>query len=365
MSGFTTFDVWDQSLLTNIIRRPPEGRAPGAAEDVSPLLGEQIAPLKTHAGRNAKLRVAEILPFGKGQFRAPDATPPLFRSHVAFSEQLISLALLDEMELIPEEDWLALNSPDENIRRSVGISLVDKGRILQLRNERLTEWMRWQAFQGSLVIPYDNGASKLYIDYGLAAAQKPTASVLWSNTASADPVTDVQAWSDVIAAATGFYGTKLHMNLKTYNYLINNTNIRNSVNFYAGGANSILRPRRQDILELFQSVYTGFEIVLYDNGYRDGPVTASGSVGVGSITKYLPDGKVLMTTDYNLDGTPIAETLDGQVTVSSGYNAVDIRQGFQAEVMLDHVAKTHLLRAASARIPRLLIPEAFVWATVA
>jgi len=88
MSGFTTFDVWDQALLTNIIRRPPEGRAVGAAEDTTPLLGAQIAPLKTHPGRNAKVRVAEILPFGKGQFRAPDATPPLFRPNVAWSETL-------------------------------------------------------------------------------------------------------------------------------------------------------------------------------------------------------------------------------------------------------------------------------------
>lgn len=362
MSGFTTFDVWDQSLLTNIIRRPPEGRAVGAAEDTTPLLGAQIAPLKTHPGRNAKLKVAEILPFGKGQFRAPDATPPLFRPNVAFREELISLALIDEMEMIPEEDWLALNSADENIRRSVGVSLVDKGRILQLRNERATEWLRWQAFRGEVTIPYDGGTSNLYISYGLPAANKPVASVLWSSTSTADPVSDVQAWSEVIAAATGFYGTKLHMNLKTYNYLINNTNIRNAVNFYSSGANSILRPRRQDILELFQSVYTGFEIVLYDNGYRDVGETG---IGTTSLTKYLPDGYVLMTTEYNLDGVPIADTLDGQVTVSSGYNSVDIRQGFQAEVMLDHVAKTHLLRAASARIPRLLIPEAFVWAQVA
>lgn len=360
--SFQTFDVWDQSLLTNIIRRPPSGRAVGAAEDTQPMVGEQIAPLKTHPGRNAKVKVSEILPFGKGQFRAPDATPPLFRSDVSFEEKLISLALIDEMELIPEEDWLALNSPDENIRRSVGTSLVDKGRILQLRNERATEWLRWQAFRGEVTIPYDGGMSNLYINYGLKATHKPVASVLWSSTSTADPVSDVQAWSEVIAEDTGFYGTKLHMNLKTYNYLINNTNIRNSVNFYASGANSILRPRRQDVLELFQSVYTGFDIVLYDNGYRDVGETG---IGTTSLTKYLPDGYVLMTTDYNLDGVPIADTLDGQVTVSSGYNQVDIRQGFQAEVMLDHVAKTHMLRAASARIPRLLIPDAFVWAKVA
>jgi hypothetical protein len=362
MSGFTTFDVWDQSLLTDIIRKPAAGRAPGAAEDTSPLLGEQIAPLKTHPGRSAKVRVAEILPFGKGQFRSPDATPPLFKPAVQWEERIISLALLDEMEALAEEEWMQLNSADEMIRRAAGASLVDRGRILQLRNERATEWLRWQAFSGGVTIPYDGGKSTLYVSYALSAGHTPVASVLWSDTANADPVSDVQAWSDVIAADTGFYGSKLHMNLKTYNYLINNASIRNQVNFYSNGANSILRPRRQDILELFQSVYTGFEIVIYDNGYRE--VGESG-VGTTSLTKYLPDGYVLMTTDYTIDGTNIADTLDGQVSVGAGYNSVSIRQGFQTEVMLDHISKTHFLRAASARIPRLLVPDAFVWARVA
>ena len=72
-----------------------------------------------------------------------------------------------------------------------------------------------------------------------------------------------------------------------------------------------------------------------------------------------------MTTEYSLDGVRIADTLDGQVTVSRSYNEVDIRQGEQAEVMLDHISKTHFLRYASARIPRIIIPEAFLWATVA
>jgi hypothetical protein len=33
--------------------------------------------------------------------------------------------------------------------------------------------------------------------------------------------------------------------------------------------------------------------------------------------------------------------------------------------MLDHISKTHFLRYASARIPRILIPESFIWAKVA
>lgn len=358
----STFDIWDQSLLTDVIRRPPLGRDPGAAEDTVPFLGDRIAPLKTHPARTAKVRVAELKPFGLGQFRAPDATPPLYKPAVSWSETIIELALLDEMERISEEDWLKLNSADENIQRSAGASLVDRGRILQLRNRRRTEWMRWQMLlTGAMTIPYDAGNGTLYVDYGYAAGHKVTAATLWSDTTNSDPVSNIQAWSELLADDSGFYARYVVMNSKTYNYLINNTKIKNAINFYAGGANSINRPRREDIINLFTTFSQDVELIIYDNGYRAEP-----AVGIGrtSLTKYLPDGKVLVTTDFSVDGTNVADTLDGQVVVGAGYNSVDIKQGEQAEVMLDHLSKTHFFRYASARIPRLLLPECVLVATV-
>src|SRR6266568_2625318 len=175
---FTVFDVWDQALLTDIITRPPAGRDPGAAEDQDVLLGDNIAPLKSHAGRNAKVRVAELKPFGKGQFRAPDATPPLFKPSVTWTEQVIEMVLEDEMERIPEEEWMKLNSADENIRRSAGASLVDRGRILNLRNKRLTEYMRWQMLLNGLLTVQYVGGSTLVIDYGFLSGHKPVLSTL-------------------------------------------------------------------------------------------------------------------------------------------------------------------------------------------
>lgn len=360
--AFPLFDIWDQAQLTDLITRPPAGRDPGAAEDGAFLLGEQIAPLKAHPSRLAKVNVSEIKPFGVGQFRAPDATPPMFKPDVTWTETVIELALLDEMERISEEDWMKLNSADDNLRRSVGVSLIDRGRILETRNRRLTEWMRWQAFSGQLEIEYPSG-SKILVDYGLPAGHKPvlTSTAKWDATTTADPVADVQSWSELLADDTGFYARHLHMNSNTYDKLINNTKVAQRINFYSSRANSIQRPRRQDLEELFQSFAVGQDIVIYDNGYRDVGVTG---VGRPSLTKYLPDGYVLVTTDYSIDGHNIADTLDGQVTVGTGYNSVAIRQGFQAEVMLDHLSKTHFMRAASARIPRLLYPEAFVWAKV-
>lgn len=359
--GFQVFDVWDQATLTTEIRRPPGGRAPGAAEDNPDLLGERIAPTKELQGMNAAVRVAELRPFGSAQFRAPDATPALFKPAVQWSEKLIELAIIDEMELISEEQWMKLNSPIENVRRSEGAQLVDRGRILELRNLRATERLRWQAFQGQVTITYPSG-STLLVDYGLPAGHKPTSTTLWSDTTNADPVADIQAWSELIAADSGFYGVHAHMTSKTYDYLLRNQKIKSAINFYAPSANTIQRPRKEDILNLFTSFAANVDVTIYDNGYRDVGAT---TYGVGSINKYLPDGKVLMTTEYTIDGVNIADTLDGQVQVVTGFNTTDIRQGPQAQVHLDHLSGSHFLRYSSRKIPRLLIPEAFVWATVA
>lgn len=356
----TTFDPWDQALLTDIITKPQPGSLGVGVE--GDLLGERIAPLVPHAARLAKIRVQEARGFGKGQLRAPDATPALFKPPGdTYREELIELALLDEMERIMEDQWMFLNSNDENIARAAGKSIQERGNILRLRNQKLTEWMRWQAFQGEVTLTYPTGSS-LYINYGLPAGHKPTAGTLWSDATNADPIADLTAWSLVLANDAGYAARYAHMTTPTYNYLLNSTKVKNAINFYASGANSVLRPRREDINNLLTSFSNDMEIVVYDDGFRD--VGATG-YGRSSLTRYLPDGYVLLTTDYTVGGTRIADTLDGQVTVSAGYNSVSIRQGEQAEVMLDHISKTHFLRYASARIPRLLVPEAFLWAKVA
>lgn len=357
---FKMFDVWDQAALTNEIRRPPEGRAAGAAEDSPKRLGDVIAPLEFTYETVVKVNVQEIKPFGIGQFRAWDASVPLFKPEVTWTEVLMELVLLDEQERIKEKEWAKLNSPSQEERRSAGLDLVSRGRVLRLRNDRATEWMRWKMFQDQLVVPFEDG-TQLPVGSGLQADHKVQAGVSWADTTNSDPVADIQAWSELLADDTGFYGTHVHMNSKTYNNLIYNSKIKNAINFYAAGANSILRPRKEDILNLFETFSQSLDIVIYDNGYR-----AVGETGIGrpSLTKYLPDGYVMVTTDYTLDGTRIADTLDGVVSVSTAWNEIQLKQGLQAQVTVDHESFNHLFRVASARMPRILIPDAFVWARV-
>lgn len=344
------FDIWDQAVMTDLITRPVVTQW----ED-QPRLGDLLAPVRSLPGRSAKLQVRQTLAFGKGQFRAPDASPALYKPNQTWRQEVISLVLLEEMERIGEEQYLLLNSPDENVKRAAGVDLVERGQILQSRNERLTEWMRWQAFQGNLTIPYPGG-QELFIDYGYQSNQKPTAATPWSTVASADPIGDMKSWAATIAANSGYFGIRFHMSSETWEYVVRNTGLRALL---TATNRTMLIPTKQDVLNLLRD---GTDIVIYDNGYRDD--TQGSARGIpNSLTRFLPPGKVLVTTEYQIEGRSIAETLDGQVVVGSGYNSVSIQQGAQAETILDNLSKNHFMRVASARIPRLIYPECFLWAT--
>lgn len=346
------FDIWDQAVLTDLVNRPLVTQF----ED-QPRLGDLIAPVLPIQSRFAKIRVSQTLAFGVGQYKAPDATPALYTPDQTWREEVWELVLLEEMHRISGEDWLRLNSSDEVVRKSAGVELVDRGRILQLRNERLTEKMRWDAFQGTMTITYPSGSS-FVLDYGLPAGHKPTVSTLWSTVASADPIADIRAWSNQLATSSGYYGIRMHMSSETYDYLVRNANIKS---YLTATNRSMLIPTKQDIMTLLRD---GTDIVIYDNGYRAEGVGANRGTP-GSLTRFLPVGKVLMTTDYQIEGQRIAETLDGQVLVSSSWNNVEIRQGPQSEIMVDQMSKNHFFRVASARMPRLVYPECFLYATVA
>ncbi len=355
------FDLFDQATLTRSIQKPLQ-----LMWEDQPFLGDKIAPLTDVQSRNVRTRVYDVVGFGLGQFKAPDASMPLFKSQTSYRDILIELALLEEAEQIKYEDYLKLHSSDETIRRSTGLELVQRGQVLALRNRRLTEWMRWQVFtKGNLMITYPTG-QKFQVDYGLLANQFPTPSALWSDRTNADPVSDMQAWAEVIAGNSGYMGNRVHFTRKTLNDIIMNVKIKNLINFYAPGANSIQRPRLSEINDLLETVYTPIEMVVYDNGYR-----AEGVVGQGwpgTMTKYLPDNKVLMTAggaSYNIDGVPIADVPNGQVIVGDDPGtAPSIRQGSQNEILYDHINKVWFLREASARIVRLNYAEAFLCATI-
>jgi hypothetical protein len=341
------FDVTDQAVLTDLITRPLTTQY----ED-NPRLGDVLMPFKNLAARSAKFRTREALAFGIGPFRAPDATPALYKGNSTWREETISLTLQEEMERISEETYLQLSSPDETVRRAAGLEIIERAQILAIRNERRTEAMRWEALlTGELVVTYPGGQSFI-IDYQYDSDQLIDVSTSWETLATADPITDMRDASKLIAGKVGYYGVKYYMSSDTYDLLVRNTKVKNLL---TATNRSMLLATRQDLQVLLPE---NSDIVLYDNGYRDAGAGSDRGLP-NSLTRYLPYGKVLVSTETTLEGVNVAETLDGQVVVNSGLNQLDVRQGAQAEVIVEPLSHNYIMRYATARVPRMIYPGCF------
>lgn len=348
-----TFDIYDQAVLTALVNEPVD-----TALEATPFLGQQIAPQNDIQARMARMDVGRTYSFGIGQFKAPNAMPALVEMPVAERrEALIELAQLEEMHRINSEQWIRLNSTDENIRRSEGLEVVERGRILRQRLERLSEWMRWQAFvNGSLTITYPRTNSQLVIDYGFLPGHKPTAGTLWTDLTNSDPVADLEAWQQLVADDSGHLGLRIHLTSQTAKLILNNVKLKNYFNVPSGQA------FRATLDQVAQLLADGTTFVVHDAGFR--PMASGADRTDAAHTRYLPNGKVLVTTDYAIEGENIADTLNGQVEISAAYNETSIQQGPSSEVILDHMTKNRYLREGAARIVRIIHPECFLSAQV-
>lgn len=349
------FNIWDQAVLTNLINRPLK-----TALERAPFLGAQIAKKVPLNARMARVEVANTYAFGIGQFKAPNAMPALVEMPIGEREaKMIELAQLEEMHRINSEQWMRLNSSDENIRNSEGLAIVERGQILQKRNERLTEWMRWQAFvTGGLTITYPRTNSQLVIDYGFLAGHKPEPADLWTDLTESDPINDLDSWQTLLAEDSGNIGTKIHLTSQTAKLILRNENLKGYFNVPAG------QPFKPTLADVAGLLADGTEFILVDSGFRAMQSGSPYEHTDSSHTRYLPHNRVVVTTDYEIEGEQIADTLDGQVEVSSAYNDTSILNGPQAETILDHMTKNRYLRQASARIVRIQHPECFVSAKV-
>jgi hypothetical protein len=370
------FDLFNQAVLTQLIEDDVESTFERQA-----FVGEQIAPTVQVPSRTVRLQFAKQYSLGVGQPKAPDAMFPLIEMPTGeYTERMYNLADLEEGHRITSDQWMQLNSSDDNYRRQGGLDIIERGRILQVRMERLTEKMRWQAFTtGTITLTYPTGGAYV-VDYGLPAGHLPTAATLWSDHTNSDPIADLRAWQQKVADDAGAVATRIFLSTEAANHILANDKLRDY--FYTDPLvpNRPFRPTLDQVAQLLaggslqpNTLRLGPDadaygaagattFVIYDAGYRP---MASGANLTDAHTRYLAANKVLLTTPLRLNGEPIADTSNGQVEISSGVNSTAIVQGPQSEILLDHLTKNHYLRQASSRIVRLYHPEAFLCATVA
>lgn len=346
-------DILDQATLTDSIVGPVETEM-----EQQPFLGERIAPMEDIDNQYVSMRVEDTHAYGIGQFRSPEGSIPLMDiTGREEREEVIELAYLDEMHRISPIRWERLNSTDERIASREARSLVEIGQILERRNERLTEWMRWQAFSGQLTIEYQQRDTALVIDYPLPTGNKPAAPIPWTDLVNSDPINDLRVWQSTVMSSAGSPGVNVHLADEDLQLILDNQKLRGYYNVAVGQP---FLPTQEDVLRLLRP---GTTFVPTNEAYRDESVGASRRPE--DHTRFLPLGKVLITTQYNLGGVPIADTPNGLVEIATGYNTTALLPGPQSEVIMrgDGVY-TRFLRQASRRIVRLRRPEAFLYGTV-
>lgn len=367
-AGNNVFELWPQSALTDIVVRSLE-----TAWETIPHIGASIAPLVSVYDRQIRREVAEVAPFGIGQFRAPDATPSIYNPKIGYSQETVELLLLDEMTEIKEDLYIRMTSDVPAIRARAGIELATIGRILQIRHERLTEAMRWQVFKGNPLIVNYSGGQKQEIKYNYLESHKPSASVPWTDTINATPITDMRAWQTIIANSVGVYGSRFHMNSQTFQYLQRSNQVRG---YLTPTDRNVFLPKMGDITELLwgstpSDAQGGVAseqpmIIVTDSGIREESNTPGNTEsseiynrGNSGITNYLQNGEILLTTDYMFEGENIADVADGPVLVADSWNHLDKRIGAQSEIIVNQRTYTTNMRQGCSRIVRLRRPGCF------
>jgi hypothetical protein len=346
-------DIMDQAALTDSIVGPVETEM-----ELEPFHGEQIAPMNDTEDQYTAMRVEDLHATGIGQFRAPEASIPLMDiTGREEREEVIELAYLDEAHRISPRRWEILTQGGERLASREARRLVEIGQILERRNERLTEWMRWQAFAGQLTIEYQQRDSALVIDYPLPVGHKPSPVVPWTDLVNSDPINDLKTWMQTASTDAGAPARRVHISDEDSELIVNNSKLRTYFNVEAGQP---FMPVLDDVLRLLPQ---GTQFIPVNHAYRAEAVGASRARA--DHTRYLPVGRILITTDYTINGTKIAETLNGPVEIKTGPDSTDFLPGPQSEIILKgEGVYTRLLRQASRRMVRLLRPEAFLYANV-
>lgn len=343
----------DQAALTDAIVSEVETEM-----EKMPFIGEQIAPMEPTDTQYVSMQVQDVHATGIGQFRAPEASIPLMDiTGREERETLIELAYLDEAHRISPRRWEILTQGGERLAGREARRLIEIGQILERRNERLTEWMRWQAFSGQLTIEYQQRDTALVIDYPLPAGNRPEALVPWTDTTNSDPINDLTTWMQTGSTAAGSPVRLVHISDEDKMLMLANLKLRTYFNIPVGQP---FIPTEDDLIKLLPP---GTRFIPTNHAYREESVGASRRVE--DHTRYLPVGSILLTTDYSVEGLRIAETMNGPVEIRVSPTETDFRPGPQSEIILKgEGVYTRLLRQASRRIPRLRKPEAFVYADV-
>lgn len=253
-----------------------------------------------------------------------------------------------EKAIIDREKIAILRKPGNDLQQKWAEEyMVERMVNLNQRLETRFEWMRWQSLTGSLVVPPTLTMPARTINYGVPSNNKPTAAVLWSNTATSDPLADIDLWV-LRFRGSGARAVKIIVNKQIDIYLKQNAKIRDLIKF-TYGKEVVTAGLLSDIID---QQLNGLQYEVYDGGYVD---------EAGNFYPFIPDNACII----------IGEGMTGSMMdlVTSPNNYEDIFNGHVGKFALTKLIQGdpdqwQVINGATV-LPRLKYVNWHIFATVA
>ena len=288
-----------------------------------PFLGEALFPARKKAGLDlAWLKGNRGLPVSlmptafdaKATFRdRPGVTKtetemPFFREGFKIKEKDRQDMLRVRDANDPYMDEILSHIYDDSAELIEGANVVPERMIMSLLfantgNAQIT----FNANGVSYAYNYDSGSAWKTANYAAL-----TTTALWSATATADPIADMQAVQNAARAATGTEIRRAIMNSTTFNAMAATAALKNRFITANGLAVGYLTNR--EVAQLIEATL-GITVIVYDKQYKDESGTAH---------KFVPDGYVCFVPEGPLGNTWYGTTPEEADLMGSGIAQVSV-----------------------------------------
>lgn len=256
--------------------------------DLSWIKGSQGSPVSLQPSKFD----AKVIPLSREGFDKISEEMPFFKNSLNIDEKT------------RQELNMVIQSGNENAVRLV-LDKIFNDKANLVRYARLAmEKMRMQALTTGAISIADNGVNLSY-DYQVPESHKVTPAVKWDN-ASADPISDIEGWLDLVENDTGVRPTEALINGVTLGYLTGVEKIAKAVS-----QNGTVYVSKENVKKFLENE-TGVTFYVYNKGYKDN----------GVFTKFVSDGTVVFMPETELGNTWFGTTPEESDLMSGATSAV-------------------------------------------
>lgn len=346
------FDIYNQAKFQRLVQVQAQTRI----EQQAPVV-DQLVTTIPWTDDTVRMERSQMKSFGYAKPKAIGASPNVYVPRIRFEENEVELLQIHEKSPIDERLLRKLRADDPNISQRAGVDIVNRAAALQQRNEQGWRVLVMSAIlNGLLVVSFkDESDQGMTIDYNYLSTHFTHVGTSWGTRASSTPIDDMIGVQILLANDTGDYGIHFWMNNNTMQNLVWSAQAKALLTGFDGRAQFI--PNLNDITRrMYEPDRVQFHVT--DSGYR---ANETYDRGRSAHTFYIPDNKVIVTTDDPFEGENLIEVFDGRVAVpTSEFAEPSLRQGAQNWVRLNTDSLETEYHYASTRIPRINRPECIV-----